>query len=709
MRPGCYNPLMRHSKQLFLVVILLAAGVAGCRRVAPTSLENGARDSALLSDGAPSATATLAAQPATAPVTATTTAPASPNPPIPTGASGPPVWPTPASQASRYGQAALAHGEQEAADQLALLDPPIRDDLALALAYRGATVAAEEQTALSPPAIGERQLFNVLNYHTVATSPIEAELLAVSDYAYFWFDRAATEDWPDAARLAEIAAGFDRVFLDVAAAFGYPPALESAGEPTLHVLNAGPQALCESEAGCGVGGYFSAADALPPAVNPYSNQRRMFVVNSRLAGADSYLSTLAHELRHLVEYEYDRREADWETEGTAMLAEELAGWPLGAQAGGNAFLSDPDLQLNDWSDSQTYRHYGQGYMLSRYIYDRLGADLFREFAGHPASGLEAIDALAEEHGLAMNGDSLWLDWLVALAVRDRADVPEQFTLGSVGLDRATMTELPLGPANFDATVHQYAADYYRLAGSGPLTITFEGGSLVPLLDEAPLSGSHFWYGGRSNYSESRLTRVVDLHDVEQATLQYAVYHDIESQYDFAYISVSLDGGVTWEGLTADGMQRKGPAHDPSGLSPTERFYNGRSEGWMLEEIDLSAYAGRQILLRFSYLTDSVVTRRGFALDNIAIPEIGFYDDAETPADGWLVEGFVRAAGYLPQEWHLQLVTFVEGRPVVTTLIPAEDGRLEYSLGVNGEAILIVAASAPATLEPAVYRLTFDAP
>jgi hypothetical protein len=592
---------------------------------------------------------------------------------------------------------------------LALLDPPIRDDLALALAYRGASATDQGPPALSPPVIGERQTFNVLNYHSAASNPIEAELLAISDYAYFWFDRAATDDWPDAARLAEIASGFDRVFLDITTAFGYPPALATAGEPPLHVLNAGPEALCESGAGCGVGGYFSAADALPPAVNPYSNQRRMFVANIQQVGADTYLSTLAHELRHLVEYEYDRREADWETEGTAMLAEELAGWPIGAQVSGNAFLSEPDLQLNYWSDSQTYRHYGQGYMLSRYIFDRLGADLFREFAGHPASGLAAIDALAEEHGLQISGDSLWLDWLVALAIRDRANIPEEYALGSVGLDRASMTELPLGPADFDATVHQYAADYYQVSGNGPLTVAFEGGSLVPLLDEPPLSGTRFWYGGRSNFSESRLTRAVDLRDVERATLQYAVYHDIESQYDFAYVSVSQDGGLSWQGLTADAMQRKGPAHDPSDLSPTERFYNGRSEGWILEEIDLSAYAGGQILLRFSYLTDSVIADRGFALDNIAIPEIGFYDDVETPADGWLAEGFVRAAGYLPQEWHLQLITFEEGQPVVTRLVPDEDGRLEYPLNVSDEAILIVAATAPATLEPAVYRLTFDAP
>jgi hypothetical protein len=92
------------------------------------------------------------------------------------------------------------------------------------------------------------------------------------------------------------------------------------------------------------------------------------------------------------------------------------------------------------------------------------------------------------------------------------------------------------------------------------------------------------------------------------------------------------------------------------------------------------------------------------LDNIAIPEIGFYDDAETLADGWTAEGFTRATGYMPQSWHLQLVTYENDVPVVEILPLNEDQTLSLTIEERERPILIVAASAPFTLEPAHYRL-----
>ena len=55
-----------------------------------------------------------------------------------------------------------------------------------------------------------------------------------------------------------------------------------------------------------------------------------------------------------------------------------------------------------------------------------------------------------------------------------------------------------------------------------------------------------WVAQRANYSNPRLTRTVDLRDVATATLEYAVYADIEQGYDFGYVSVSVDNGRTWQ-------------------------------------------------------------------------------------------------------------------------------------------------------------------
>jgi len=152
------------------------------------------------------------------------------------------------------------------------------------------------------------------------------------------------------------------------------------------------------------------------------------------------------------------------------------------------------------------------------------------------------------------------------------------------------------------------------------------------------------------------------------------------------------------------MQGLAEEDNPSGSAYTERFYTGRSQTWVEESIDLTPYAGQVIQLRFEYITDLILTFGGLALDNIAIPEIGFYDDAETLAEGWTAEGFTRATGYVPQSWHLQVVTYENRVPVVQQLSLNEDQTLSLTLDEFEHPVLIVAASAPFTLQPAHYRL-----
>jgi len=56
--------------------------------------------------------------------------------------------------------------------------------------------------------------------------------------------------------------------------------------------------------------------------------------------------------------------------------------------------------------------------------------------------------------------------------------------------------------------------------------------------------------------------------------------------------------------------------------------------WVHEQIDLSAYAGKQIAVRFEYVTDEAYNTAGWAIDDISVPELGYSTDAETGDDGW---------------------------------------------------------------------------
>ena len=684
------------------LLCLLFISLFACRRHAPaeqqpTRVGSAAAGSEALAQPGPTATMV-------APLTGAATATPTESQPTATPPAAP-AWASPVSLPEPFSSQSLAADEVRTGEELAASEPPARDDLRLAREFHGLNTLPSRVGAQAQLAPGLRASFNVLNTDSNTVVPITATLRGAGEHAYFWFDDTVTE--PERQELRSVEAAFDQIYESGVTAFGPEERLGADGDTRVHILHASPAALCDEAERCGLAGYFSAHDNLPRAVSATSNERKMFVMNADKFGTGFYLNVLAHEFRHMIEDNYDPADIDWEVEGSATLAEELAGFTENAHSRANAFLAEPDQQLNRWTDGDTYTHYGQGYLLNRYIYHRLGPDLYRQFAGHPADGLAAVTAVAEANDLDLSGERLWKEWLVALAIHDHPHAPENYRLGDGDLRVAAMEPVAEFPASFDTTVNQYAADYYRLEANRPLTITFRGSGRVPLLDTRPPSGRHYWYANRANYSHLSLSRPVDLRPVVSATLVYSVWHDIEYGYDFAYLSASTDGGETWTALEAEQMQGLLVADNPAGRALAQRFYTGQSDGWVTETVDLTPYAGQEILLRFSYITDPILTFGGLAIDNIAIPAIGFYDDAENAESAWQVEGFTRATATLPQAWHLQLITFPEGKPVVAPL-GLDDGlppaQVVVPVEAAGEAILIVAAAAPLTLENAAYRL-----
>lgn len=604
--------------------------------------------------------------------------------------------------------------EQMSRSALEAALPPARDDVRLAMAYRGLPDAPQIQaTAVAQPLpVGAREIFNVPDVVNNVVNQIDAELFAVSDHAYFWFDTGDATFRPDSSELERATEAFDEIYAVVTHYFGPESNPGLDGDPRLHIVHASPISLCgvtaETVGNCRLAGLVNSTDLLPSAVDPRSNEREMFVMNILQFGSDFYYGVLAHEFRHMIEDRYDNTGADWEKEGSATLAAQLAGMPSAGPERGTVFLQNPDQQLNSWTDGNTTPYYGQGYVFNRYLFDQLGEDLYREFATSPLPGFPSLDAIAAAHGLDRSAEQLWQDWLVALAFHDNSFVPDRYRFEASGMPTATSTAVDKLPFDIDTTVSQYAADYYRLPQE-PFTLSFQGAEQVLLLGVTPAAGDHMWHAARANYSNPRLTRELDLRSVDSATLTYDVYADIEQGYDFAYVSASRDG-VVWEPLAAPNMQGQDPSDNPAGSALSEHFYTGRTRRWVSETVDLSDYAGEVIQLRFEYVTDPILTYGGFAVDNIAVPEIGFEDGGETAVPGWQAEGFTRTTGSLPQVWHLQLITFADDVPQVETLpVDATNGA---SLFIDGSRssrppILVVAATAPMTLETAPYQLELD--
>jgi hypothetical protein len=250
-------------------------------------------------------------------------------------------------------------------------------------------------------------------------------------------------------------------------------------------------------------------------------------------------------------------------------------------------------------------------------------------------------------------------------------------------------------------VSPYGVDYIYLEGGSDLTLDFFGDTKARLLDTQPHSGEHFWYANRGDDSNMRLTRTLDLSGLTEATLRFWTWYDIEENWDYAYVLVSTDGGATWQILRGPSTTDANPHGNGYGWG-----YTGESGGgpkWIQEEIDLSPFAGQQVMLRFEYITDDALNNPGWAIDDITIPELGYLDDVESGQGDWLAEGFVRTNNMVPQTYMVQLITFGPETTVQRLPLRADQSaRWHLPLVDADHAVLLVSALAQVTTEPAGY-------
>lgn len=475
-------------------------------------------------------------------------------------------------------------------------------------------------------------------------------------------------------------------------------------------------------------GYFSSRDSTPREVNRYSNEREMFYMKIK-PGNPNYLPTLAHEFQHMIHWNEQRGAATWFQEGCAKLSEDLNDYGNDSFVG--IYLRNPDTQLNAWpqSSSASHAHYGASNLFMRYIYAQYAgqeglSNLIRQDA---SNNLDAFVALAATRRPDITRfTTIFGDWLVANLVNDLTVADGRYTYdlqqgmrrppGGLTLLSSKVTTRGVELGEFRDTVAQFGADYLTLP-PGPITVNFTGSLTVSLIGARPHE-NYAWWSGRGDNSMATLTRAFDLRDLVTATLRFDTWYEMETDYDYAFVSVSTDGGQTWETLKGNHTTEADPqganyGYGLTGVSGAPQAKAGANMRgtWVEEEMDLTPYTGGNILLRFWQVNDEAYHAPGLLLDNVRICKgrgedaCLFQDNVEAGAGDWQAEGFVRVDGVLPQKWELRLVrSNQQGITSVDSLPVDENGSVSMSIPANEDAVLIIAGTTPHTTEPARYRL-----
>ncbi|MDX1435561.1 MAG: immune inhibitor A [Anaerolineales bacterium] len=582
---------------------------------------------------------------------------------------------------------------------------PVNDPIDLAMRLQG--IESIPKTLPPPPAplqVGARDSFWVTNVDTNENFLIEANLEYVTDHLYFWIEDGLRFNSRDVADLSE--AFENQIYPTNRAFFGeeWSPGVD--GDPHIYVLLA-------DNLGNSVAGYYSPPDEYHPLANEFSNAHEMFYLNYETVELDQEFTfgVLAHEFAHMIQWNYDPNEEAYIDEGFAEVANFLNGYDNGGFDW--IYSLNPDMQLNNWPDpaiGDTTPHYGGSFLFLAYFLDRFGAEMTQALATHQDNGFDAVDIIMTEFdvrdpqtGEAYNTDDFFLDWALATFLNDGSVGDGRYVYNNYSQAPTTSSEsigCPLTPENGD--VHQYGVDLLRISCSGEDTLQFEGSVQTTVLPADPHSGSYAFWSNKANQSDMTLTQTFDFRDQSgPLTLEFWTWYDIEEDYDLVYVVASTNG-EDWEILVTP----SGTADDPTGNSYGWGYtgQSGQGAEWIKESLDLSQFAGQEVQIRFEYVTDANVTGEGMLIDDIAIPELGYFEDFEDGEGDWIGNGFVRIENTLPQTYRLALVTFGE-EVTIEHIELNEDNTAEITFDPDAdETVLLVTGTTRYTRQRAPYRI-----
>ncbi len=194
-------------------------------------------------------------------------------------------------------------------------------------------------------------------------------------------------------------------------------------------------------------------------------------------------------------------------------------------------------------------------------------------------------------------------------------------------------DLPEGwrvPLQIEITIDGFLRSFSaEVQVSRPELIELSSASLVPWIPgnwgvvEDRITGAQVLTDSPSgNYPRNddnycRLAAPIDLRGALRASLEFEARWAVESNYDFAVVQASVDGGLSWQYLST-GAMKLASAASGSRQAQGSFGFDGIAHEWQLLESNLDAFVGKELSLRFGMLSDARGEFDGIYLRNIRV-------------------------------------------------------------------------------------------
>ena len=221
----------------------------------------------------------------------------------------------------------------------------------------------------------------------------------------------------------------------------------------------------------GVAGYFTSKDQGNSAG---SNQRDMLYMDSRIS-IPFAKSTLAHELQHLLHYNYTNKGRKF-NEGMSEVASVITG------TGNPGF--NPNSYLSGtgetgWSFELTGEHYSMGGLFVLYFAEQFGFPSLLKFQEIDATDLQAFQRLLNIYEAGVGVAGWFKQWHIANFINNKAANSAQgYDYNAVGRANVSFTHSTGKIESSDNEVFNYDANYIQFSSSvvDSLPITFTTGA-----------------------------------------------------------------------------------------------------------------------------------------------------------------------------------------------------------------------------------------
>ncbi len=485
------------------------------------------------------------------------------------------------------------------------------------------------------------------------------------------------EDVISHAQLQYLLNEFDNnIYSTVAEVFGDPLPRGDEGQKTwILIFNIRDESYYDCDQTSYIVGYFSASESS-------ENNKNIMHIDSydwgNRVGPDVdrpflYEGAFAHEYEHLVHFDIDPDEPSWVDEGLADLAGFLCGYGHWDGHIFNYIAYHPMTSLTFWGSG--LEDYGASYLFQLYLFEKFGGAAFTSaLVQEQENGIEGIEKTLAAFGYTDTFDEIFDNWTIANYLDDTRKAGgkygyETLEMGSADSRGATIewvltnywwgdpSEAPFGvPSDwfFGIEPQPYTAHYFRFFNSKATDVMIDGDDFSGTL---PNGGSFEWYSGADTWAWRSFYQSFAI-PAGGATLNFYTFFEIEDDWDYGYVEVydqdtgeryTLDAPGTVD-YVAHGQDNP---NTPAGREPTDyeaagrwHGFTGYSGGWVPVSMDLSSFAGHNIDLYFTSWQDGAFTLQMMYVDDISIPEIGFFDDVEAGEDGWTSTGWYVTDGIL---------------------------------------------------------------